>query len=57
MPKTQRRTPDSAESGGSRSDTETQHQPAPERSHAGDKPTALNSGLLRELAETPRHLD
>ena len=57
MPKTQRRTPDSSESGSSRRDTEKQRQPAPDHSHAGDKPTALNSGLLRELAETPRHLD
>jgi len=61
MQKTQRHAPDSAPdsmaSSRLRRDTEKQRQPAPERSHAADKPTALNSGLLRELAETPRHLD
>jgi len=42
---------DSADSGPSR-------LPRPERAHSGNRPTAVQeSGLLRELKETPRHLD
>jgi hypothetical protein len=54
----QRRTPERNLGKRDSADRDTSRQPRKDRAFSGDRPsTAQESGLLRELKETPRHLD
>lgn len=58
MEQKQRRTTERPAGKRDSAEHEMPHRPRADRTYAGDRPSkAQESGLLRELKETPRHLD